>query len=155
MEDQSTRFEQHGFDTPEFSLNGLKTYARVVNILDGDTITCVIPVMDEFYKFSTRLSGIDTCEITSKDVALKEKAIAAQRLVIEAITGQRLTNIPDKSTIKKMLNKTCIVWLECMQFDKYGRLLADVYTDKSKPSLSTRLIECKLAYAYNGGKKQD
>ena len=45
------------------------------------------------------------------------------------------------------------VWVECFDFDKYGRVLANVYKEPDSMSLSDLLLNCKLAYAYDGGKK--
>jgi len=52
--------------TPEFTLNGLNTKGRLVNIIDGDSVSIVLPVFNNFYKYNIRLSGIDTCEMRSK-----------------------------------------------------------------------------------------
>ena len=57
-------------NTPKFSLSLLfkdeLVKARVVNIYDGDTITCILPINNKYYNFKIRLAGIDTCEIKSK-----------------------------------------------------------------------------------------
>ena len=49
------------------------------------------------------------------------------------------------------------VWVECLDFDKYGRLLANVYNlnteIKSDNSFSSILLKEKLAYVYNGDTK--
>ena len=60
-------FRQFGGSTPELSITGLKTYGRVVDIYDGDTIKIILPAFGSYYKFTTRLNYIDTCEIRSKD----------------------------------------------------------------------------------------
>ena len=45
------------------------------------------------------------------------------------------------------------VWIECFDFDKYGRILANVYKKEGDISLSNILLESRLAYIYDGGKK--
>jgi endonuclease YncB( thermonuclease family) len=50
----------------------------------------------------------------------------------------------------------CIVFIKCYEFDKYGRLLADVYinyNDINSKSISEILLNENLAYKYDGGKK--
>ena len=57
-----TDWDEYNYNTTKtFSLKNTECYARVVQIYDGDTITAVIPLFDNFYKFSIRLNGIDTC----------------------------------------------------------------------------------------------
>ncbi len=47
-------------DTPEFSLCGLTLQGKVVECYDADTCKIVLPLQNSFYKFTCRLSGIDT-----------------------------------------------------------------------------------------------
>ena len=54
--------------------------------------------------------------------------------------------------IHEILDKDMvIVFVECLNFDKYGRLLANVFFDKI--NLSEYLIKHKLAYHYTGDTK--
>ena len=47
-----------------------------------------------------------------------------------------------------------LVWVECGNKDKYGRILANIYKDKgSTQSMSSILLEEKLAYRYEGKTK--
>ena len=70
------------------------------------------------------------------------------------------TNILDNLDIKKddiinilQSNKRTIT-VKCLEFDKYGRLLVELYdTDKLEKSYNTILIEKELAVGYDGGKK--
>ena len=45
------------------------------------------------------------------------------------------------------------MYVKCHDFDKYGRLLLDLYLDKDEKSISDVLLEEKLAYVYNGKTK--
>jgi endonuclease YncB( thermonuclease family) len=142
-------------DTPLFSLNNLKTYGRVVDITDGDTINCVIPLFNgKYYKFNFRLNGIDTCEMKSKNEKNKELAIAARDLLFELITNNKSKSL-SKQEISDILNeKVYLVWIECSNFDKFGRVLANVsLNENSLESFSNILINKKLAYNYHGEKK--
>ena len=68
-------FENYGIKTELFSLNGMKTYARLVDLYDGDTGKVVFKLFDRYYKFIVRINGIDTAELHSKNKLLKEKAL--------------------------------------------------------------------------------
>lgn len=135
-------------DAPKFSLQGTHT-ARVVSVHDGDTLTCVIPFETTFYKFSVRLDGIDTAEMTSKTELLKIKALLARSRLFKLITE---TNIDTVEWKKRdfddyFLKHYTTVQLECTEMDKYGRVLANI------SNFANILVNEKLAYSYNGGTK--
>jgi len=60
--------------------------------------------------------------------------------------------ISRKQIIDLFNNNISIVWIECLEFDKYGRLLANVFFDKTK-NIADILVSEKLAYRYDGGTK--
>jgi len=146
--------------TRKFSLEGECTYARVTSVHDGDTMTCVIPFRDEFFKFSIRLDGIDTCEITSETPLNRELATRARNRLIGLVTGGKSTLLDQhafdqRKNVCKFFDKDVyLVWIECGDFDKYGRVLvnAKLHPDDTR-SLSDILISEHLAYKYEGGKK--
>lgn len=147
-------FIQYGGNTPELSIMGTTTYGRVVDIYDGDTLKIVLPVYNSFYKFTIRLSGIDTCEIKSKNIELKNVGIKARDKVFKLVTDIDLLEDATKNNIKQILDdQVYLVWIECMNTDKYGRVLANVYKDKDKQSFSEILLNENLAYSYEGKKK--
>lgn len=143
-------------NTSFFSLCGINTYARLVDVYDGDTITCIIPIFDNYYKFHVRLYDLDTCELKSKNDELKHHALLARKKALDILCGH---NNLDLHCCKKdiqhyLIEHNIIIWLECLTFDKYGRLLANVYQkDDKNNSLSTILINCHLGYSYAGGTK--
>lgn len=142
----------HNDNTTFFSLNGLKTDARVVSVTDGDTLVLIVPVFDKYYKFSTRISGIDTCEVHSKNLEAKDKGLDAKIRVIELLTSRKVSkDITRKQVLDIFMNNVYTVYIECQDFDKYGRLLADVFVKDKK--LSDILLEEKLAYKYEGSTK--
>jgi endonuclease YncB( thermonuclease family) len=147
-------FRQFGGSTPELSISGLKTYGRLVDIYDGDTIKVILPTFGSYYKFSVRLNGIDTCEIRSKDKVLQDTAIKARDRLFELVTNSKVNT---KNDIKKILEADVyLVWVECDDKDKYGRVLANIYKDKeteTTKSFSAILLEEKLAYKYEGKTK--
>lgn len=129
--------------TPAWSLKGLRTWGRVIKVVDGDSICVAMVVQGKPYKFNVRLFGIDTAEMRSKD-PLAEKA---KRKLSELLLG-------DEDGDPKV--RVCLVWLECYDFDKYGRLLARVYAEpRCEKCVSQCLLDAKLAYPYFGATKLD
>jgi endonuclease YncB( thermonuclease family) len=153
MEDN---LRNHGISTPHIStcVSGISTLARLVDIIDGDTIVCVLPLLGKYFKFNIRLNGIDTSEMKSKDPLLRERAVKARNFLIKK-TINTPERFEDRKALQQHLDKECIqLYLHCFDFDKYGRLLADVYSKPSDSvSLSTELINASLADEYDGGKK--
>lgn len=135
-------FKNYGINTPELSLAGKTMYARVVKVYDGDTITVVLPLFDSFYKYNVRIYGLDTPELRSKNTLLKYCAYRARDRIIELIDGNDLEQI------------VSLVYIECQEYDKYGRLLCNVYLDETREiSITNVLIAEHLGYMYNGEKK--
>jgi endonuclease YncB( thermonuclease family) len=145
-------FYSFDIDTPSFSLNGLNSYARIVNIIDGDTVSLVIPIFNNYFKFNIRIKGIDTCEIHSSDPLIKEHGIKAKQKVCDIILKKKLDN--KKDIIEYLKNNIILVWIECLEFDKYGRLLAEIYTKDKTQIISKCLLDEKLAYLYEGDTKK-
>jgi endonuclease YncB( thermonuclease family) len=139
-------------NTNTFSLKGLKCFARVVHIHDGDTFTAIIPLFDKYYKFSVRLNGIDTCEIASKNKIIQTLSLKARNRLVNLITGLTISENVD---IKKyLLDNIALIYINCDDFDKYGRLLATVTkSDSNIISFSDILVKEKLAYVYDGKTK--
>ena len=115
---------------PKFTLNGLKTKARFCNIYDGDTCDVVIFYHNQYYRWDCRLLGIDTPEIRSEH---KDIAIEAREYLRSLIEGKEL-------------------YIECHRFDKYGRLLVEMF-DEDGISISQKMIQSGHAKEYDGGKK--
>ena len=144
--------------TPYFSLSGQKLWGRVVSLYDGDTLTIALNVFGGIYKFSVRMNGIDTCEIKSKNEKNKELACFARSRILSLITEKDVSETStwnDRRKINNILNKSMyFVWVECFDFDKYGRLLANIYKyENSQEHFSQILLREKLAYEYKGDTK--
>lgn len=135
--------------TPEFSLKGTECIGRVVQIHDGDTLTIIIPVFTTLFKFSVRLAGIDTCEMTSKNETTKELAMKAKKRLMELVTA----TTPSVDIKRYLMENIVLVYVKCQDFDKYGRLLAEVSKEKDSELFSNILLTEKLAYSYDGKKK--
>jgi len=152
-------------DIPEFSLKGQKYIGKVVDIYDGDTCRVIFKMDNKICKFSCRLTGIDTPEIrplktvNNRDEEIIAAKKARNRLIQLATSCQcELDNCSlTKHEIKDLINTNeKLVQITCHEFDKYGRLLIDIYDiDKSDKSFNQILIEENLAKAYDGGKKEN
>ena len=139
---------------PFFSLEGLNTWCRVIDIYDGDTITVVIPLMTSMYKFHIRLYGIDTPEIKSLVQQEKEKAIISRNRLIELCTNVA-TNLKSRKEVQQFLSENIyLIWINAYKMDKYGRVLANVYkSPEDTVSFTKTLIDEKLGYEYFGKTK--
>ena len=142
-------------NTPQFSFDGINCISRVIDITDGDTIKTIISFKDNYYKIIVRLNNIDTCETKSKCEENKKLGMDAKKRIYNLITGKTADIDLNKKSIKTELNNNCyLVYLKCYDFDKYGRVLGDIYKDEnSDESFSSILIKEKLAYVYGGKTK--
>lgn len=119
--------------TPLFSLNGIKTDAKVVHVYDGDTVHVVFKLFDNYYKWVCRIAHVDTPELRTKNEEEKKKGYE---------TRDKLRDL--------ILDK--IVNIHCLDFDKYGRLLAELYIDDIH--VNQWLIDNNYAKKYEGGTKE-
>jgi endonuclease YncB( thermonuclease family) len=148
-------------DIPEFSLNGIKTSGKIVEIYDGDTCKIVLLNNNVLQKFNCRINGIDTPEMKpplskpNREIEIKNAYKCRNRLI------QLCTNntIDIDSDVKKVSldTNTKIVYVECLEFDKYGRLLVNIYEKDTPKSLSYNdiLVNEGFAKKYNGGTKDE
>lgn len=142
-------------NTPELTLEGTKTWAKVLSVYDGDTMTVALPIRNSVFKFQLRINGIDTPEMKGPH---KTQAYAARNRLCQ-LAGLSIS-LDDMSTSKQLqtiLEATpTFVWVVCGAPDKYGRTLADVFASpESTVSFSSTLIKEGHAYAYDGGIKKD
>jgi micrococcal nuclease len=102
-------------------------YVKVIDVYDGDTITIIGRVDGSFYQFKCRLRGIDTPEIRTRDLKEKKLGFAAKKELSDIILGK-------------------VVRLRNIGFEKYGRLLADIYFDGMH--INQHMIDSKFAIPY-------
>ena len=108
--------------------------AKCVKVYDGDTITIVSALSADsyLYRWSVRLRNIDAPEMRTK--CANEKICA--KLAQEAMS-------------KQVLNQ--MVTLKNVGYDKYGRVLADVFV--GEVNVTDSLLTQNLAVPYDGGTK--
>jgi endonuclease YncB( thermonuclease family) len=128
LENQTDKVEQ-------FTLNGQTFDAKVVKVYDGDTIHVVFKYFDRFYKWNCRIAHVDTPELRTKNEDEKKKGYEVRDKLRELI-----------------LNK--IVQIKCGEFDKYGRLLVDVFLAETNTNVNEWLITNNYAKRYEGKTKE-
>lgn len=145
-------------EVPEFGFDGLKCFGRIVDVHDGDTVTVILKYVDHLFKFHIRMLGIDAFETTSKNEILHAKAYQGRDRLIEILCGlepgaftEGYPILAKRKDVKAFLeDRKPIVWMECVENDKYGRILCNIYTYPEKQSVAELLLAEKLAYEYNG-----
>ena len=108
-------------------------------------------------KFCVVYSSIDTCETKSKCEENKKLGIDAKKRLYNLITNKQLDiDVKDmKKFIKHEFHNNCyLIYLKCYDFDKYGRVLGDIFKDENDTiSYSSILVKERLAYIYGGKTK--
>jgi endonuclease YncB( thermonuclease family) len=145
-----------------FSLNNLITKGKIVDIYDGDTCKIILIVDNTLKKFNCRLLGIDTPEMKpllskpNRDLEI----IGAHRCrnkILQLLTSCEclLDCQMDKSKCKKFLEKNNkIITVKCYEFDKYGRLLVELFYETNSKSVNQILVDEGFAKSYDGGTKE-
>jgi len=105
--------------------------ARITNVVDGDTVDAEVDLgftVSVHVRF--RLYGIDTPELNSKILEVREQAKQAKQFVVDRILNQD-------------------VIIETFKTDKYGRWLAKIAIDGQE--INQLLVDNDLAIPYYGG----
>ena len=124
----------------DFSYKNKKTYVKIVSLYDGDTGRMVFRDNLRMIQYKFRLYGVDTPEIKPLlTLPNREEEIKKAKKAKEFLE-------------KEILNK--VVFVEMLDFDKYGRILVKIYPSRfSKDLINQKLIEKGLAKSYFGGTK--
>ena len=93
-----------------------------------------MPNNNECYKWVIRVNGVDTPEIRTRNKYEKALGYKARDYLRSLILDK-------------------IIILQCLDFDKYGRLLGELYIEGNEKSISNQMIEQGYARAYDGGTK--
>ena len=112
---------------------------KVTKVLDGDTIDVDIDLgFSISYSGRVRLSGIDTPESRTRDLAEKKLGLEAKEYMKSLLDNAKLvvikTEKPDSS-------------------EKYGRILGQVFIDGLNISVNQMLIDNGYAWEYDGASK--
>jgi endonuclease YncB( thermonuclease family) len=115
------------------------TEGKIIRVYDGDTVTIAARFkIDEIYipklfRYNVRLRGIDSPEMKSKNA--NEKCLAVKSR--DALSGL-------------IMHK--MVKLEHVEYDKYGRILANIITEDGL-NISDWMLNEGYAVEYDGGTK--
>jgi len=132
-------WEKYDNKTPIFTLEGSFVQGKIVDVYDGDTVKIVLnlSINSNYFRWNCRLSGINTPEIRTKNVKEKEFGLLVRDKLKERIENK-------------------ILLIKCGEFDKYGRLLVEIYENNGQLfSINNWLIENNYAKPYDGGTKEE
>jgi endonuclease YncB( thermonuclease family) len=131
-------------NTPFFTLEGQFKLCKVVDVYDGDTCRVVFYHNGHINKWNVRMNGYDTPEMRPSKSLPNRDEIKAKSIEAKNYLKSLITNNPDQ-----------LVYIKCGEFDKYGRLLGDIYINKDDTqSVNQLMISNGYGYAYDGGTKQ-
>ena len=142
-----------------FSLNGQQFTGKVVDVYDGDTCTIVILLNRKITKFRVRCNGYDSPELKPLNnlknrEEIVKKAKLSRNYFISRITNVNISLSNPYSTyeIKELIKQnTKLVKIKCYNWDKYGRLLADIYVDNI--NINDEMIKNNYGLKYDGNTK--
>lgn len=145
-----------------FNLNHQIFTCKVTNVYDADTCRVVFFLNNKLIKYTLRLKGIDTPEIRPKSSKINREqeikfAKKARNRLIQLSTSVDIDLECDfsKSKLQKLIDEnTKLIKIYCFEFDKYGRLLADLKEHDNSISYNEILIKEGYAKKYNGGTKE-
>ena len=125
-------------NTEFFSFNNTKKIGKVVSVYDGDTCRIVLYLESKIVKFHCRMNGYDSPEMKPRlNVENRDE------IIIKAKEA--------RDYLKSLVNDK-IVEIQCGDFDKYGRLLVDIYIEGK--NVNNDMISNGYGYVYNGGTKR-
>lgn len=127
-------------DIPMFSFAGQSYLVKIVDVYDGDTFTACFEYRGEIIKYKFRCMGYDSPEmkpLKSKKHRKEEK----KQAVIAREKFKEYSNC-DKD----------LVVVRCLYFDKYGRILAEVYNRSNNNHVNKLMLENSHGVRYDGKK---
>lgn len=110
--------------------------AKVLDVIDGDTLDLIVDLgFDVHFRIRVRLNGINTPESRTSDKAEKELGLQAKAYTKDWTTRHSTVFV---KTVKD-------------KKEKFGRILAEIYSDEAKTAcLNEDIIEAGFARKYNG-----
>ena len=111
----------------ELTFKGQKLKCKVIEVYDGDTVTLAFKFRGKYFKKRCRLHGINSPEIRTRDREEKKQGFLAKDHLKEMIDGK-------------------IIILDCFGWDKYGRLLGNIYMGKI--CINDKMMEDGFAEKY-------
>ena len=129
-------------DVPYFNFKNKTFIAKPCNVYDGDTFSVIFDFKGDLIKYRCRCYGYDTPEMRpsrKKPNRDNEKKLAysAKNRIIELLEAH-----PSK-----------LIKIECLDFDKYGRILIKAYNNVNEKSINEIMVDEGHGKWYDGGKK--
>jgi micrococcal nuclease len=120
-----------------FSLAGKEKWAEVVDVYDGDTIKVIMKFRGKIDRWTVRMNGYDSPEMRPLRSDPDRVQIIEQAKIAKNALIDKINNRP--------------VLMKIYTFDKYGRLLADLFINGE--NINKWMIDNGYGYPYDGGKK--
>lgn len=121
----------------EFDLTDYATWVRVVDVYDGDTLKVLMSYRGRVDMWRVRMDGYDAPEMKPLKTHPRREE--------EMERAKRSRNALRDMTMG------CNLFMRVRGFDKYGRLLGDLYNRRIH--INKFMIENGYGYKYSGGKK--
>ncbi len=127
---------------PYFTFKDKVFTALCSSVYDGDTFTAIFEYNNEIIKYKCRCYGYDSPEM--KPLLSKENRDEEIKLAHKA-----------KERFLELVNKSIngLIRIECLDFDKYGRILVKVYNGVDDKSINNIMIDEGHGKSYFGGTK--
>lgn len=110
--------------------------AKVVRVIDGDSLIVAFERDGRFVRMALRVQGIDCPELHSRNVYEKRMALAAKNRLRDAVEGR-------------------VVTLFNIGVEKFGRILSDLCVPEGPGSVSHYMLQApSMCHAYKGEAKQ-
>ena len=145
-------------DVNEFSLKNKEFVCKICDVYDGDTCKVIIYNENNFVKFTCRLLGIDTPEMKplktkeNRDSEINKAKLCRNKLI--SLCCNNNCKVVDENYKDILENNNNLVKIRCHDFDKYGRLLIEIFdVNNINETFNNILIKEGLAKEYDGGKK--
>ncbi len=131
-------------EVPYFTFNNMTFYGIPCHVYDGDTFSLIFEFNNNIIKYKCRCIGYDTAEMKPKlNVPNREKEIELAHKA-KARFIELLSKHPSK-----------LVKVDCLNFDKYGRILVNVSNMVDTKSINEIMIEEGHGKPYSGGTKEE
>ena len=131
-------------NTDTFTFDGSTKKCKILKVYDGDTLWLSTVTFNKIYKMRIRMDGYDSPEmrpsrsLENRD-EIKKKAIESKNFLKSLVA-----NSPEQ-----------LVYVKCGGFDKYGRLLGELYVNlEDEKSVNQQMIDNGHGYEYHGGTKK-
>jgi endonuclease YncB( thermonuclease family) len=128
--------------TQKYTLDGCFKLCKVVDVYDGDSCRVVFNNNGIINKWNIRMNGYDSPEMRpSKSIPNRDEIKVKAKKARDYL----------KSLV---CNDEQLVYIKCGEFDKYGRLLGEIYINQTdEVSVNKLMVENGYAYEYHGGTK--